>query len=129
MNNWKQMSEQAQSEWLAGFCGWTYYPKREGEINCDAHWERPDNLRSPLYTFDGGNHLQDFFNSPTGFMAVWDRLEEKFGYGLRLEFNLVTDGRYTCYVCKHIEHKEYCGAGNSRQEAFYESVYKAVNDD
>jgi hypothetical protein len=110
-NQWKQMSDQEQAEWLAGFCGWTYYPKREGEINCDAHWERPDNLNSPLYTFDGGNHLQDFFNSPAGFMAIVAQVREKL-----------------------LPHQDIAYAwlavlSRDDKEAFYEACYKAVSDD
>lgn len=67
----------------------------------------------------------DFIFSPDGFFAVWDAVEVKYGYGLRLEFNRVADGRYSCYVCKHTEHKEYAGGGKDRYEAFYNAVKQA----
>mgnify|MGYP005646207983 CR=1 FL=1 len=58
MNNWKQMSDQAQAEWLAlKFLGWSKRPI------VDMYWEAPNGNQ----VLD--KDLVDFFNSPAG-MAV-----------------------------------------------------------
>jgi hypothetical protein len=134
MNNWKQMSNQDQSEWLAGFCGWEPV-LADDDCGFDL-WHSP-NCEPGMTTVNMVEH----FNSPAGFMAVWDCLpigqNPIFFRVLKQPFrnDLPEVDRFEmgCELWKDWEYVEEGfisrGVGNSRQEAFYEAVYKAVKDE
>jgi hypothetical protein len=68
----------------------------------------------------------DFIYSPDGKAAIRAKLKERFGYGLRIEHNISTDGRETCYISKHTEGLEFAGNGADEYEAFYQAVKEVM---
>jgi hypothetical protein len=113
MNNWKQMSEQEQAEWLAGFCGF--------ELLHTA-WKNP--YGQPMCV----DELTDFFNSPAGFMAVKNEVVKRnlefsihwFRHGeLGDVYGVTVDIMIDSNTPFAVKHKDL-------EEAFYEAVFMSM---
>lgn len=115
------MNKQEIAEWLA-----------MNVLGLDGHIAG-DYEGTPYYVRDKPTVLDikqseivGFIYSPEGFFAVRAKLKECFGYGLRIEQNVVVGGRETCYISKHIDGLEFGGGGANEYEAFYNAVMEAM---
>ncbi len=105
-------------EWL----GWKFLPgggykKRDIWVSPDKEYELEHSL------------LPEYLLSAEGERVMMKRLKKICGYGLRAEFNVVTEGKWTCFISVHIKALEFGGSGETTAEALINAILEMIKDE